>query len=199
MKRYYPKTFIRLNQAGIICLLLLFTTAGFAQEMPVPVELQLSLFTKILTFDKNLEQRSSDSLRIAVVYQKLYRHSDNTWEAFFSAAEMLKLRQIKGIPVLLLPHDLHTTAELREFISEQKINIIYIAPLRAAPVNEITDISRELKVLSLSGVTDYMKHGVSVGLDIKGDRPEILINQNNASREGADFSSRLLHLAKIIN
>ena len=198
MKRHFPKKFIFWKQAGLIGLLLLFATLGNAQEMPVPVELQLPLFTKILTFDKNLERRAGDSLRITVVYQKLYRYSDNTREAFFSNAGIMGLRKINGIPIVLLSHDLHTAEELQKFISEQKIDIIYIAPLRAVPVDEITGLSRELKVLSISGVTDYMQQGVSVGLDIKGDKPEILINKNNSGQEGADFSSRLLHLARII-
>ena len=198
MKRHFPQKFIFWKQAGLIGLLLLFATLGDAQEMPVPVDLQLPLFTKILTFDKNLERRAGDSLRITVVYQKLYRYSDNTREAFFSTAEIMGLRKINGIPIVLLSHDLHTAEELQKFISEQKIDIIYIAPLRAVPVDEITGFSRELKVLSISGVTDYMQQGVSVGLDIKGDKPEIIINKNNSGQEGADFSSRLLHLARII-
>jgi len=198
MKRYFPPKFIFWKQAGLIGLLLLFATLGNAQEMPVPVELQLPLFTKILTFDKNLERCAGDSLRITVVYQKLYRYSDNTREAFFSTAGIMGLRKINGIPIVLLSHDLHTAEELQKFISEQKIDIIYIAPLRAVPVDEITGLSRELKVLSISGVTDYMQQGVSVGLDIKGDKPEIIINKNNSGQEGADFSSRLLHLARII-
>ncbi len=198
MKRHFPQKFIFWKQAGLIGLLLLFATLGDAQEMPVPVDLQLPLFTKILTFDKNLEQRAGDSLRITVVYQKLYRYSDNTREAFFSNAGIMGLRKINGIPIVLLSHDLHTAEELQKFISEQKIDIIYIAPLRAVPVDEITGLSRELKVLSISGVTDYMQQGVSVGLDIKGDKPEIIINKNNSGQEGADFSSRLLHLARII-
>ena len=198
MKRHFPQKFIFWKQAGLIGLLLLFATLGDAQEMPVPVDLQLPLFTKILTFDKNLEQRAGDSLRITVVYQKLYRYSDNTREAFFSTAGIMGLRKINGIPIVLLSHDLHTAEELQKFISEQKIDIIYIAPLRAVPVDEITGLSRELKVLSISGVTDYMQQGVSVGLDIKGDKPEIIINKNNSGQEGADFSSRLLHLARII-
>jgi len=187
------------RQAGFFLLILFLLKADFAQEMPVPVELQLQLFSKILTFDKNLEQRGRDSLRIAVIYQKLYRYSDNTRKAFYDAAEKLQLRQIKGFPVRLLSKDLGGTADLRKLLTEQKIDIIYIAPLRATPVSEITKVSRELKVLSLSGVTDYMTKGVSVGLDIKGDRPDILINLNNSREEGADFSSRLLQLARIIN
>jgi len=199
MKQPYPKIFVYKKLTGIIGFLLFFLTAGFAQEMPVPVNLQLPLFTKILTFDKNLAPHGNDSLRIAIVYQKLYRYSDNTQQEFLNVVEMLELRQIKGIPVVFMSYDLQTTIELRKYFSEQKIDIIYIAPLRAAPVSEITEISRDLNILSLSGVTDYMKQGVSVGLDIKGDKPEILINQTNSKQESADFSSRLLNLVKIIN
>ncbi|MFH2025621.1 MAG: YfiR family protein [bacterium] len=199
MKQSYHKKTLAKRLIRWACLLLLFGQVGRAQEMPVPLDLQLQLFTKILTFDKNLEQRGGDTLRIAVIYQNLYLYSANTREVFFSAADEMKLQWISGFPVRILACDLRAAAELREFILDHNIDIIYIAPLRAVPVDALTDISRDLGVLSFTGVTDYMKHGVSVGLDIKDDRPKILVNQNNARQEGTDFSSRLLHLAKIIN
>ena len=193
------KTFFYRKLADIISILFFLMTVGLAQEMPIPIDLQVPLFTKILTFDKNLAQHFGDSLRIAVVYQKLYRYSENTQQGFLNTAKAMGLRRIRGIPVVFMSCDLQTTIELQSYLSKQKIDIIYIAPLRAVSVGDITEISRNLKILSLTGVTDYMKDNVSVSLDIKGDKPEILINQTNSRQEGAEFSSRLLNLTKIIN
>jgi hypothetical protein len=50
----------------------------------------------------------------------------------------------------------------------------------------------------LTGVPDYIYNGISVGIDIKGEKPEILINLKSSKLEGADFSSQLLKISTII-
>jgi len=56
-------------------LTLLWASATLAQEMPVPTQMQASLFAKILTFERNLKARAGKELRIGVLYQKKVRSS----------------------------------------------------------------------------------------------------------------------------
>lgn len=184
---------------AVLALLLLFLNYGRAQEMPVPVNLQFQLFVKILSFDKNLEKQTGDSLRLAVVCQSGWRQSDRTARSFLAEAAADESLRIQNLPLAVRRHHLGTIPELRKFLVAEKIDVVYIGPLRAVAVSDITALTRELQVLSLSGVPEYQKHGVSVNLNIKGATPAILINQKSAKHEGADFSSRLLHLVTIIN
>lgn len=183
----------------VLMLLLLFLNGGGAQEMPLPVNLQYQLFVKILSFDKSLEKQTNDSLRLAVICQRVWRRSDQTARSFLAEAAADESPRIQNLPLSVRRHDLTTIAELRKFLVAGNIDVVYIGPLRAVAVSDITALTRELQVLSLSGVPEYQKHGVSVNLNIKGATPEILINQKRAKQEGADFSSRLLHLVTIIN
>jgi hypothetical protein len=43
-----------------------------------------------------------------------------------------------------------------------------------------------------------MDLGISIGFEVKGQSPEIVINLQSAKAEGMDFSSRLLQLARVI-
>ena len=84
-------------------------------------------------------------------------------------------------------------------LRENKINVLYITPLRGLDVSKITSICKTASVLSISGVVEYIESDVSVILDIDDNKLKILINQKSAKSEGVDFSSRLLRIAKIID
>ena len=78
------------------------------------------------------------------------------------------------------------------------MDILYVAPLRAFDLEPIVRVSRDLKVTTLTGVSDYCEAGIAVGIGLKGERPEIIINLKGACAEGAGFSSRLLRLCKVV-
>ncbi|MCK4591646.1 MAG: YfiR family protein, partial [Candidatus Latescibacteria bacterium] len=83
-------------------------------------------------------------------------------------------------------------------VSRNNIDILYVAPLRALGVKTITGVSRAKRILTLTGVPDYVESGLAVGIGIKGEKPRVIINSPAAKAEGADFSSQLLKLAKVI-
>ena len=89
-------------------------------------------------------------------------------------------------------------ANLRVAISRNKVNILYIAPLRTLELNRITRLSRARKLMTLTGVPHYVKSGLAVGIGVRGKNPRIIINLPAARAEGSNFSSQLLRLAKVI-
>jgi hypothetical protein len=40
--------------------------------------------------------------------------------------------------------------------------------------------------------------GIAIGLDLKAERPEIVVNLEGARAEGADFTAQLLKLARLV-
>ena len=100
---------------------------------------------------------------------------------------------IRAVPV-----DLDSQPDLEAALAGSKVDLMYIAPLRAMNLKVITALSRAKKVLTLTGVPDYAEKGVAVGVGLKGESPEIIINLPAAREEGSDFSSSLLKLARVI-
>ncbi len=94
--------------------------------------------------------------------------------------------------------DLSDIASLHRFISENKVNALYVTPLRAASIWSIADICRKNKVISFTGVHAYVKNGLSVGIASKDEKPIILVNLEAAKAEGANFSAQFLKLVEII-
>jgi hypothetical protein len=186
------------HRIGKVLLLLVFLCPLLhAQEIAVPMNVQVPLFLKILTYDRNLTIGDGKELVIGIVFQSRFRLSLNAKDEFSKMVAEASLKS-KNVPVRCVPIDLESDIDLSDRISAGKINILYIAPLRSIALDEITSISRELHVITLTGVPEYVESGFSVGIGMKGEKPEILINRKAAISEGADFSSQLLKLAKII-
>lgn len=185
--RYYSLTLI--NLVFIIVL-------AIGQEVDVPVNTQVPIFFKILAFDRNLQTKAKDEINIGIVYQGKFNLSRDIKDSFVSELDNLVDNKIQELPVKYFPIDLDLQ-NLETAIKNKKINIIYVTPLRAFDIKKITTLSRQYQVCTLTGISEYVEKGIAVGIDVKGDRPEILINLQAAKSENSDFSSQLLKLAHI--
>lgn len=167
-------------------------TEGRSQELSVPLEIQYQLIQKVLTFNRSLLPRTKQTLTIGIIYQRSYRISNTIKESLLSASG-------PGTPSLrLIPIDLTEVGPFADFPRLGEIDALYIAPLRAYPVESLARITREKKILTLTGSPQYIDMGIAVGFGVRSNRPEIIINLNAAREEGADFSSQLLKLSKVI-
>lgn len=166
-------------------------------QMPVPVQTQFTLFRKILKFDRNLKTRCGNEVVIGIAFQGAYRPSLAVKEQVTTILSD-KSFTIEGLPVSAQEFDLGRIHDIEKELKARKINILYITPLQAYPLDDIINATHNLHILTLTGVSSYVEEGVSVGLDTEiDDRPKILIHRRNSLLEGADFQANLLKLAKI--
>ena len=183
--------------ALVFVLFLLWTATPQGQEMPVPVNVQVTLFVKILTFDRNLKAEPDGEIVIGVVFQKRHRRSLNTKDEFMRAISSIK--EVNDLRFRCVPIDIGDRVDLADTISAGGIDVLYIAPLRAVEMETITSVSRAQRVTTLTGVPGYVEWGLAVGIGMKGERPRIIINRPAAKAEGANFRSQLLKLASVIH
>lgn len=169
---------------------------GLAQEVQLPMEVQISLFARIWTFDRRHEARSADELVIAIVYQSEVRASLLAKEAFLPAASRL-IPSRGGLRIVEL--DYRGPDALEEALREQAVDLVYIAPLRAVDLGEIAGVARRLTVLTCTGVPEYVSRGIAVGLEVSDGRPAIVVNRAASRQQGADFGSELLELARLVS
>ncbi len=185
----------------LIVFLLLFPVGSLhGQEVSLPVDLQYPLFLKILSFDRNLPDRAGDEIVIGVVYQNKFRTSrsikDNFLENFEHSAPP---STVHGLPIRCVSIDAEGLASLVASLDEQKVDILYITPLRALNISDIAALSQKRGIITLSASPGYIEAGLSVAIGQKENRPQIIINKTSADLEGANFSARLLGLAQVID
>lgn len=168
-----------------------------AQNLEVPIEVQYALLLKILTFDRNLNNRVGTEIVLGVVYQKKFKMSEQTKDLLVQQMTESAIKTVDGIPIRYTIIDVDRE-DLSQQVARDPVDLLYITPLRAFDLDEINKISANFQVLTLTGVPDYVESGIAVGIGIKGDRPLIIIHLASAKKAGADFSSQILKLAKVI-
>lgn len=168
----------------------------YAQDVAVPVALQVPLFLKVMSFDRKFAGRAGPSLVIAVVYQRGNRAS--------TIAKDEALRAIAATPPAFgvvrrgVAIDLDAGGDLAARMRERYADVVYLTPVRSADVRGIATAARAAGAATWTGVAEYMSQGIAVGVRLERDKPRIMINLTAAKLQGCDFTSELLKLAQLI-
>lgn len=172
---------------------------AWADDMPVPVEIQVPLLMKILSADRNLQDRVSGNLVIGILYQEKNRKSRATMAEFALIAASDKVAAAAKWPFTIAPIAIDQTEDLAGELARQQVNVCYVTPLQAVEVATLIAGVNTAGALTCTGVPDYVDRGAVVGIGTRGDRPEIIVNLDSARTAGAAFSSQLLKLARIVS
>lgn len=182
-----------------VLLIIQLVGAVSAEEMEMPIEIQIPLFLKILPFDRNLKERVGDEIVLGIVYQEKFRKSFNVKTQLEDFLAKSKENKIDDIPFRYVLINLSRLSEFKASLAKEKVDIVYITPLRAIAVETLVSVCRSMGITTLTGVPAYCELGIAISIGSKGGSPLIIINLPGARSEGADFSSRLLKLAEVIN
>jgi hypothetical protein len=182
--------------ASLVCAGLCVISA-FAQEMPVPVEVQASLLPKILSFQRAGAQGRKENGAVGIVYQSQVRSS---YVCANEIAEQLSryLRNSDGSPVNCVLIEYSSQTDLSRHISDEGVSMVYVAPLRSVDIGELGRMLQNRHLLSFTGVPAYVEEGLVLGVEIANNHPKIVVNLSAARSTGVEFSSQLLKLSRVI-
>lgn len=152
----------------------------FAQTAPVPPPLQATTFDKIFDFDRALGDRVK--LKVLLVHDPASgREAAAALQQAFNAAA------IAAEPVPLAA----AAGRLQPGV------VAYLLPGTAT--SELLGAAAAAKVLTIAGDAALAEQGkASVGLAMRGDKPEIVVNLDRVEQEGHDFSAQLLKFARVV-
>ncbi len=162
------------------------------------MEVQVPLFAKITTFDRNPASRGARELVIGILYQRKLRESLDVKEDFVKALEAIPERQIGGVSFRCVPIDWEGSKDISALLAEERIHILYVAPLRAVSIESLAAAVRTRGIRTWTGIPEYVNRGLALGIGVRGERPLILVNLTASRAEGADISSQLLSIARVI-
>jgi hypothetical protein len=168
-----------------------------AEEVNVPISLQMDLLLKVASYDKNLKQRARDRVRLAV----LIRQDDA--DSGRSAAQALKALadtdDVDGLPLERISMTYTDGPTLTRLTHEANVSILYVTP--GFTESEIDAMARALdgvSVLSAGALAKYTLRGVVIGFDLAGGKPKLLVNLDRAKRQSVELSSSVLKLMRVV-
>lgn len=181
-----------------LALLLLVGPVALAQEMPVPADLQAGLLLKLLPFDRALKERAGAEVVVVVVYQPRFRLSSEAKSVFIRTLEHDAAGHIGGLPLRLVELPLDESTDFAAALQRAAADVVYLAPLRAVDITALARAARQARILSFTGVPEYVIQGAMVGVAERRNRPSLVINLGAARAAGVDLRSELLNIAQIV-
>jgi hypothetical protein len=186
---------------AVIAAIMVFSIPLSADFMPY--NLQSAMLLKILTFDQNIESNVFNGfMGIGILGEDTKRSKSMSVSML---GELLKAPSIKyGSKDIKLEYSIISFKDeknLAEIIKQKHIGVLYIAVESPDSVEKILSVTRSLKVLSVLGSTNIgekVKNGITLGLELEGEKPVILFNPGAAQKEGRSFSKEFLGFAKTL-
>jgi hypothetical protein len=188
-----------LGLLGPLALLAAPAPPARGEEMAVPLELQLPLLLKVLTYDLKLEARAGAELNIGVVYDSSDPGSVRARDEVTALLGAFSTKTVKGLPIRFVTLDAAEGADLEGAARAGKVALLYLAPGVAPRLASLTRISQANRMTTATGVPAYVEQGVAVGIGVRQDRPQILINLRASRSEGSAFDASLLRIARVVD
>jgi len=173
-------------------------TLAYADEMPVPADLQVPLILKVLTFDRNFEDRIPTELIVGIVFKPGDAASIAVRDDVSAAFLALDGKTVKKVPIRYIELPFSSPTELLQTARDSGVNVFYVTPGNSGTLSGLLEVSTSLGILTTTGVPDYVTQGVAVGIGTRSDKPLILINLSSSRSTGSEFDASLLRIARVI-
>jgi hypothetical protein len=169
-----------------------------AQQSAVPADMQAAILTRMLNYDRALKSRAGDTVVIAVIAKPQDRTSAQTQAEMIKAISALLSDKVQGLPLAVVSGDYKDPADLAAWLTQKKVQVLYVAPGLAKELDGIRGVCAEMKIVSVSAVRDFVERGLVAGIVLKENRPRILVNLPAATAAGLDLDPKLLALSEVI-
>lgn len=168
-----------------------------ARVMDLSVADQWHLFDNVPAFDRTFDERGAEPRVVGVLYRSQFRPSALARSELDDLYEENAVT-LGGRETRLVAIELTTTGELEGALIEEAVDLLYIPPRRGGVIADIARLSDEHRVATLTGVRDYVDLGVAVGIGLRGDRLEVLVNRDASRAQGMDLGSQLLAVTSVL-
>ncbi len=179
-------------------LLFLIVHSTKSQSIVVPVDIHLPILFKVLSLEKKTNKPDLETFVMAVVFEGSNEKSVAVKNEILSFSRNGLYEFLDGKSARFITIDISNTKNIQALLQEINPHAVYIAPMSQGVLQSVMGITQKEKILSITGVPEYVDEGVSIGIGVKGDYPEIIINLAASKGEGAEFSSKVLGVARII-
>lgn len=182
----------------IILLVLAAISVTSAQQLAVPVDVQLPLLFKVLSYDRTLSAKTTAQLHVGILFQRSVRASVETKDAVLALQAAGALNDLDGIPLEFVPIDITDEPGWPATLAFIEPNILYVTPLHGVAVQSIATICRGHQIASITGVPEYVERGLSIGISGTEGKPQIIVNLSASIEEGLHIGSQALKLARLV-
>jgi hypothetical protein len=178
-----------------LALSLLTAIRAKAEDITVPIGLQLELLGKITPYDRNFMARSAGRARLLILASAGDLYSLRSAERI--SAALANLPQLGGLPHQHVTLPFSGTQNLVQECRARAIGIVYVTVGLEQHLPDIVSALSGLDLISVSVSPRDVSAGIVLGFDLVSGKPKILIHIKQARRQNVAFESRVLKLARV--
>lgn len=169
-----------------------------AEEMAVRPDLQVPILLTILKYDRHLESRAGEELMIGILYPPTdpdaVKAANAVSDTFFRFAG----KTVKRLPIRYRLVEYTTPENLERSTATLGIDVLYVTPGNAKNLQGITKVSQGRGITTMTGVPQYVRGGVCVGLLGVSPGAEPIINLPSCRAEGIEWNISLIGISTVV-
>jgi hypothetical protein len=172
------------------------TSDAQAEDVAVPVALQIKLLVKVAGYDKNLPARAKDRVKIGVFRKD--GDADSKRIAAQALAALGDYDAVGDLPLEASDAPFVSAADLKKTISNRRLSVIYLTPgFDRSEIEAIAGALAGVDVLSVTAVPTDVPRGVVLGFDLISGKPKLLVLLPQAKKQNVALSADVVKLAKV--
>lgn len=185
--------FLRILAAASIVAVAGGALAGTA----VPAALRAAIILRAAGYERGFADRSGEAV-IAVVYQKSGASAEDGQAMAAVFAKLLKETKVAGRKGRIVQVVHENSASTVEQLKNQRAEIVYFAVGLEGTMANVP--SREAGIVRILVCANGVgtAPGCTLGVELDGERPRIVLNMKEANAAGLRFDPGLLRLARIV-
>ena len=174
---------------------LLGASAAVADEVAVPIRLQLELLERVVRYERRFASASTP-VHVLVVGR------NNSAESARVTAQLLvglrQSRRLGGRPMDVTQVSYTSATALRSEVRRVDANILYLGARLDGEVPLIAAALSGMTLITVSAVAADVDRGMVLGFELVSSRPRIVVNLSAARASGLRFNAQFLRLARIV-
>ncbi|MBN2716364.1 MAG: YfiR family protein [Deltaproteobacteria bacterium] len=183
----------------MVCLIYLPGTATAQHKLPAALE--ITVIGKMLGYDQNLSKKTTETgtVPLALLYNAKKKNSEQQADEIITAIRKLgKQKIISGKTLQPFKVAYQTAEQAQKAITSQKATLVYVCEGMDDRLEEIVKFSHNTGILTIGANPSYIDAGISIGVFLNGNKPQMVVNLAASRAEGCNFSAALLKLASVI-
>jgi hypothetical protein len=168
----------------------------YAEEVTVPLSMQVQLLTLVADYDKGFAERARGKTKIVLLTSK---SPDSARALTQVQAALAQIGQIGGQPHEESTVVFESGTALTVLCRTSGVSIVFLMPGLQSEVAEIKRSLDGLNVLSVASIGSYVHQGIVLGFDVVSGKPKLLINLAQAHAQRVSFRSELLKMVRVVD
>jgi hypothetical protein len=173
----------------------LLARSTLAQDAVVPAQLQGELLAKVAAYDRNLDARAGDTVRIILVVKP--GDAKSSLSAATMRSVLSHIDRVGGLPhqESIVPYE--GAAALVARCRSEHVSIVYFTPGFTDDIDQLRASFAGVDILSVSAVPEYVARGIVLGFDLVSGKPKLLLNLPQAKEQNVNFKADVIALMKV--